>query len=1133
MSRLKLHFLGQPHIELDGASVKFDTSKATALLAYLALTGHGHTREALATLLWPEYEQRRALANLRRTLWALNKAGLKPWLETKGETVGLLRGDDVWVDVDAFHALTSACQTHAHPPQEVCPACVPALAAAADLQRGNFLAGFTLRDSPEFDDWQSLQSEALRREVAAVLQRLVQGYSAQGDLDNAVNYGRRWLALDPLHEPAQRRLMELYARTKGRSAALRQYEECVRILDEELGIQPEAETTALYERIRAGEFRRSKTLEAAPPNAGPPARLYSLPVQPTAFVGRQEELGRVAQLLGDPACRLLTLVGPGGIGKTRLAIEAAGLQAQEFAQGVCFIPLGGVSAGAYVIPALVTALALPPRREGKDLRADVLTFLESSQILLVMDSFEHLVEDARLLGEILHAAPGVRMLVTSRERLNLQEEWVLELGGMKYPAVLGEKNLLSYSAIDLFLQSARRARVGFAPSESDMQCIVRICQLVEGMPLGIELAAAWVRALSCEQVSAEIEHNVDFLATRMRDLPERHRSLRAVFDSSWMRLTESERRVFAALSVFRGGFAREAAEAVAGADLLLLSSLVDKSFVRRDADGRYSIHELLRQFGEEELERLPAFRDAAHSLHSEHYLQYLHDAEDSLKGPQQQAIIVQIKRNMDNGLLAWQWAVEHSQWDAINGTLQSLLIFYDTTCWFHEGLQTFESAAQRLRRRATTDEQQAVIGRLLVRQGVFAERLSRMPEARELLEEGLEIARQKGTSADASLALYYLGWIAHQCGQLKEGRCLLEESVELCRPLGDGFATAIVMNNLGSITSDLGDYAAAQRLIEESLEIKRALGDRRGVAFALGDLAIIALRRGEYARAKRLSEEGNRIMLEIGDQWAQPSFVATLADVAYLIGDYGEAERGISEVLRDLRTASFPTEWGQAMNQVRLARIYCATGRRAEAEELVRESIPMLRSLAGLTRWYPPAELALVEIALGDYAAAERFAEESLAAGREMAVLPRVAAALDALGKIAYVVSDHSQAQQHCGEALALFEAMGTRYEIASCLDTLANATRAVGEYKTAGELLGRAQAIADEIGAVPLWLEVRVSRAELLAELRGAAPGHDAAQQAQDLLDQPLHDARAFAHTRERAENLRAKLRGLSQSRG
>jgi tetratricopeptide (TPR) repeat protein len=201
---------------------------------------------------------------------------------------------------------------------------------------------------------------------------------------------------------------------------------------------------------------------------------------------------------------------------------------------------------------------------------------------------------------------------------------------------------------------------------------------------------------------------------------------------------------------------------------------------------------------------------------------------------------------------------------------------------------------------------------------------------------------------------------------------------------------------------------------------------------------------------------------------------------------------------------------------------------------LVQDSIPMLKSLAGLTRWHPPAELALVEIALGDYAAAECFAEESLAAGREMDVPPRVAAALDALGKIAYLAGDYFRAQQHCREALALFEAMGTRYEIASCLDALANATRARGEYEPAGELLDRAQAIADEIGAWPLSLEVRVSRAALvLAELRGTAPGQDVLQQAQDLLDRPLHDARAFAHTRDHAENLRAKLGSLSQEGG
>nr|NIV28703.1 hypothetical protein [Anaerolineae bacterium] len=250
MSRLGLYLFGPPRLEHDGEPIVVNRRKAMALMAYLAVSGQSHSRLALATLFWLQADQRHAQASLRSTLWALNKTPLAPYLDVGPETIGLHPEIDMYVDVSHFRRLLAACQTHAHPPNQMCPACQPLLSEAVGLYRADFLAGFTLADSPDFDEWQFFQTESLRQELASALERLVRGYSDQAAYESAIPFAQRWLALDPLHEPAHRQLMQLYAWTDDRAAALRQYQVCVRAFEAEFGLPPSAETTTLYQHIR-------------------------------------------------------------------------------------------------------------------------------------------------------------------------------------------------------------------------------------------------------------------------------------------------------------------------------------------------------------------------------------------------------------------------------------------------------------------------------------------------------------------------------------------------------------------------------------------------------------------------------------------------------------------------------------------------------------------------------------------------------------------------------------------------------------------------------------------------------------------------------------------------------------------
>ncbi len=404
--RLALFLLGAPQVEREGKPVEIVRRKAMALLAYLAVSGESHRRESLMALLWPEYDQGRARADLRRTLSVLNTTLGADWFHTEGELVSLNRQTGFWLDVEQFEHYLAICHGHGHPPNEVCSACLSPLTEAVQLYRGEFLAGFSLRDSANFDEWQFFQTERLGRELAQALERLIRCHDEWGELDAALTYAQHWVELDPLHEPAQRQLMQLYARNGQRAAALRQYHRCIELLAQELGVPPQQETTVLYEHIQAGEktaeergsrgAREKSAIHPYPPAPRLPGPEYEFPDQPTPFIGRRAELTELAKRLADPACRLLTLIGPGGIGKTRLALETAARASsgEAFPDGVHFIPLTRVSRAEFLVSAIGHALKLSfysPEGFDENPKAQLFNYLHQRKMLLVLDNFEHLL----------------------------------------------------------------------------------------------------------------------------------------------------------------------------------------------------------------------------------------------------------------------------------------------------------------------------------------------------------------------------------------------------------------------------------------------------------------------------------------------------------------------------------------------------------------------------------------------------------------------------------------------------------------------------------------------------------------------------------------------------------------------
>ncbi|MBM2847359.1 MAG: putative LuxR family transcriptional regulator [Anaerolineales bacterium] len=659
--RLTITLFGKPRVERAKRAITgFISAKAQALLFYLAATGRPHTREALAGLLWGGMPEAQAGKNLRNALSNLRSL-VGDYLTITREEVAFKRDVDYWLDVEAFRSALA----------EIASRDWGALAHAVELYQGDFLEGFYIPEALAFEEWMLGQRSILRGLMVQALHTLVSQHLESEEYAPGIDYANRLLGLEPWREETHRHLMILLARSRQRSAALAQYETCRRVLVEELGVQPMQETTVLYERLKAA---------AAPPP-------HNLPPQPTPFVGREAELAEIARYLKNREAQLLTLVGPGGIGKTRLALQAAarcvGPEAAfdtDFADGVFFVPLAANTAAESGAPStLIAALAdaLPFSFQGPvHPQAQLLNYLREKKMLLILDNFEHLAAEARQLGDILRLVPGIKLLVTSRVRLSLREEWALEVEGLAYPkagdAVPPGDAAEGYSAIALFVQQARRMRLGFTLVPADIPHVVRICQLVEGVPLGIELAASWLRVLSCVEIAAEIEKGLDFLTSAFQNVSERHRSLRAVFEHSWNLLSPPEQILFRQLSVFRGGFQREAAAEVVGASLPVLAGLADKSLLRRTASGRYEVHELLRQYAEEKLRLIPEEHERVHDQHCRYYAELLSQHKTQLKGENSLAELTALSVERENVRAAWNRAVEHRKVAELNQFMDCL-----------------------------------------------------------------------------------------------------------------------------------------------------------------------------------------------------------------------------------------------------------------------------------------------------------------------------------------------------------------------------------------------------------------------------------------------------------------------------
>jgi predicted ATPase/Tfp pilus assembly protein PilF len=857
-----------------------------------------------------------------------------------------------------------------------------------------------------------------------------------------------------------------------------------------------------------------------PEKAPPPVVPHNLPSQATPFVGREEELAHLGDLLENPSCRLVTLVGPGGIGKTRLALEAAAGGVDNFPHGVYFVPLAPVGSPDHLVPTVADSVGFS-FYGGQDPKAQLLDYLRGKQALLVMDNFEHLLDGALLVGDVLDGAPGVTVLATSRERLNLSAEWAVEVSGLQVPETAGADNPERFSALQLFAASARRARAAFALSEEQRPSAVRICQVVEGMPLAIELAASWVRALSCEEILEELTGGIDFLATSVRDVPERHRSVRAVFEHSWGLLSEEERAVLMRLTAFRGGFSLDAARKVAETPLPVLSALVDKSLLRWDPAGRYEMHGLLRQYAAEKARGTPG-EEQAHRRHSRYYAEFLYQREGLLKTRDERATVQEIAQEIENVREGWSYAAEHVHPQEIDWFADGLYLFYDIRSRFREGQETFQHAVERLKADlpTTPDDRETgerALAKALARQGLFLYRLGRYGEATQALEEGLSAARKLDDRREISFSLHFLGSIRYRLGEYDTARELLEESSEVSAEIADQRGVATSLSTLGHVFDRTGERQKAEELYRQSLTICREIGDGRGVAACLNNLGGMAYSFGRYQEVKELLEETLPMHRELENKYGVATCLNNMGLVTWAMGESEEAKRLY------LQSLAIHEEIGDRNGIVgclnNLGNAALALGEYEEAREYhqqalhIREEIGERRGIATSLN-----NLGLVEQALGRNTKARELHQRSLAMRDEIGDRPGVATSNRHLGVVAYELGEYEDANRLFRKSLAMCEPLEDQEGSANALNGLGDTARALGDHSKAREHLRAALRTATEISATPVALDSLFGFAALFA-----SEGRQ--QDALALLDLVASHPMAYQPTKDRAQALQRQL--------
>ena len=967
MQDLRVALLGEPKLSIDGRTLACASKKALALFVYVALHEGRQSRRELARLLWGTGNEEAARTSLRSALQRLPRE-LAECLAVEREHIALLVPADL--DTRRFTALAASDD-------------LADLARASELYGGALLANFDLVDAaPEFDDWLFRERARYLQLAQSVFDRLISGHRARAHADQAhaaaerevaMAAARRWASLDPTSETVHRWLMQLFLDAGQREAALAQYEVCQRELAVAFGRGPSQETRALAEAMQAAQAPRAGAAMPAPIDTA----VRAPELAGTSFVGRVDELAELSHLLAEPSCRLLTLHGLGGAGKSRLAFALASQLGARHAQGATWIALGGVTEAAQLAPALARALAIELPAQ-PDPATALCNALRGQDRLLVLDNFEHLIADppaCELVLSLLRQAPRITLLVTSREVLGLQEEWVYELGGHGCPgADAPAASAGEFPAAELFVQRARQAYLGFS-HQAEWPHIVRLCRLTDGLPLALELAAAWVRTVPCADLVQAIDTEMTALSARHRNRPARQASLDAVVRTSWALLAKEQQQVLAALSVFADGFTNEAAQAVAQAPLRVLSALGDKALVARSEAGRLSLHPLVRQFAAAQLARNPAGARLVQRRFAGFHAELLGRCRARLDGPDEIEATVTLNLELSNLLAAQQQWFEAKS-EPAEGAAEAMLRILSGL-----GMQREIVVAATRTLAAWPDLAPATRAMVLAYRARALCQLSELVDAKADFDAAIALASQHGLGYQLAYARIYAQSIAYLQDGHAQALAELDEIEPLVAELDDPSITMRARFNAGLMADSLGRSRDAEKKLRESLACAQRVGAPSFIAQVQSNLAVTFVKQGRLQEGEALLRETLALFERIGSKHNVARILNVLAVCLFWQSTdkhAGAAAEMASRALALFEQVGYAS--GQSVALDTLGQTLQALGRIDEARDAFRRAASNGGPIVATEARF---HLALLEAEQGETARALRLALDHLDAASQ------------------------------------------------------------------------------------------------------------------------------------------------------
>ena len=891
---LRLSFLGTFQAQLGGQIIThFRSTNVQGLLVYLALQAERpFPRDVLATLFWPNSPENVAKTNLRQTLYQLRKVlndlgdKERPFLNINRQTVQFNPDSDYLLDATQF--LTAIERGD--------------FETAVTLYQAELLPGFTC-DSLEFENWLRQERERFHLLGLDAIDQQFSHSIRQQKFSKAKQLAQQQINLEPWNENGHQNLITAMALNGEKSAALNQYKKTEDILWEELGTPPSSKINDLIAQIERDEIKpAAQTISSISTDNHPKHNLQSLL---TPFFAREEDLLLLQKRIGLPKYRLITLVGEGGIGKSRLANELGWHCLDKFKEGVWFVPLAGLSSAqeGHVqennIALAILQACNQPLAGQQEPKQQLLTYLKEKQLLLILDNFEHLLNGGQLLIELLQQSPKLVVLCTSREPLDFMAEWAYSVKSLPIPKKLNTANrpsqqeqeaqlasVIENPTMRLFEDRANRALGEFELTTANQSLVIELCHLVQGIPLGLELAAAGLRQRPLPDLIHSLQQSLDSLMTHKRDIPERHRNIRTVFENSWTLLSKYERAAFGTLALFQGGFTLKAAQAVTGTTADVLYALKDKSLVRHEANGRFSIHELLRQFAIEKLASPEAntiwlFTDPQNFIleeHSHYYLNAVANLQNALNGETPNIPCDWIADDLDNIRLAWNTAVANQQYQTIQNALRPLSDFYQIRGLYREGERQFGKAILKLNKNPDGNQtnQLKTIAHLQTQQAALQIRLSQYHPAIELLSKALHLSQNQDDNWLVCRIQISWGEALWRQGQLEDAEQQLNQARALAIDINDTMLVGISTYHLGVIHDLKGHHKQSLTLFEEALKIFEALGNGRWQGFALSSVGGLAHRLSNLEKAEKALLEALKINKKNNDWQGQLSTLNNL-----------------------------------------------------------------------------------------------------------------------------------------------------------------------------------------------------------------------------------------------------------------